>query len=122
VWDLSLAGWGADWYGDAATSFFAPLFSGPPSYPPIGSNYGFYNNAKTNSIIQQAQTAPTRGQSDPLWGQADRQVMQDAAIFPITNPKWPAYHATQVKNTVFIPAFQNFDPANVWLDPSTNGG
>ena len=24
VWDLSLAGWGADWYGNAALSFFAP--------------------------------------------------------------------------------------------------
>src|SRR5262249_10249651 len=28
VWDLSLAGWGPDWYGDAAASFFEPLFFG----------------------------------------------------------------------------------------------
>ena len=33
VWDLSLAGWGADWYGDAALSFFAPLFSGAAVVP-----------------------------------------------------------------------------------------
>ena len=30
VWDLSISGWGPDWYGNAALSFFAPLFSGKP--------------------------------------------------------------------------------------------
>ena len=122
VWDLSLAGWGADWYGDAALSFFAPLFSGQPSYPPTGSNFGFYNSAKTNSLIQQASTATTQSQSGQLWNEADHQVMQDAAIFPITNPQQASYHASQVHNAVYIPAFQNFDPANVWLSPGTNGG
>ena len=34
VWDVSLAGWGPDWYGNAALSFFGPLFSGEPSFPP----------------------------------------------------------------------------------------
>ncbi len=33
VWDLSLAGWGADWYGNAALSFFNPLFSGSAVVP-----------------------------------------------------------------------------------------
>ncbi|HEX5088668.1 MAG TPA: ABC transporter substrate-binding protein [Nocardioides sp.] len=122
VWDLSLAGWGADWYGDAALSFFAPLFSGPPSYPPTGSNYGFYDSAKTNALIQQASTATDPTQSGALWGQADRQVMQDAAIFPITNPQQASYHASQVHNAIYVPAIQNFDPANVWLSPGTNGG
>jgi peptide/nickel transport system substrate-binding protein len=122
VWDLSLAGWGADWYGDAALSFFAPLFSGSPSYPPLGSNYGFYNDPKTNSLIQQASTATDQSQSGALWNQADRQVMQDAAIFPITNPQQANYHASQVHNAIYVPAIQNFDPANVWLSPGTNGG
>ncbi|MDH2413757.1 ABC transporter substrate-binding protein [Nocardioides sp. CER19] len=122
VWDLSLAGWGADWYGDAALSFFAPLFSGPPSYPPLGSNYGFYDSPKTNQLIQQASTATDQSKSGALWNQADHQVMQDAAIFPITNPQQASYHASQVHNAIYIPAFQNFDPANVWLSPGTNGG
>jgi peptide/nickel transport system substrate-binding protein len=122
VWDVSLAGWGADWYGDAALSFFAPLFSGPPSYPPTGSNFGFYDSAKTNALIQQASSATDPTQSGALWGQADRQVMQDAAIFPITNPQQASYHASQVHNAIYVPALQNFDPANVWLSPGTNGG
>jgi len=122
VWDLSLAGWGADWYGDAALSFFAPLFSGQASYPPLGSNYGFYNDPKTNALIQQASSAPTQSASGSLWDQADHQVMQDAAIFPITNPQQANYHASQVHNTVYVPALQNYDPSNVWLSPDTNGG
>ena len=60
VWDLSLAGWGADWYGDAALSFFAPLFSGQPSFPPTGSNFGFYAGPTTNDLIQQASSAQTQ--------------------------------------------------------------
>src|SRR5699024_1211581 len=39
VWDLSLAGWGADWYGNSALSYFKPLFSGKGSFPPTGSNF-----------------------------------------------------------------------------------
>ena len=57
VWDLALTGWGPDWYGDAALSFFGPLFSGPPSYPPVGSNFGFYNNPSVTALIGQAATS-----------------------------------------------------------------
>ena len=52
VWDLSLAGWGPDWYGDGAQSFFAPLFKGAVAFPPAGSNFGFYNNPSVNSVIE----------------------------------------------------------------------
>ena len=122
VWDLSLAGWGADWYGDAALSFFAPLFSGQPSYPPTGSNFGFYNDPATNTLIQQASSAQTQPEASSLWEQADKQVMKDAAFFPITNPTQANYHASQVHNAVYVPNLQNFDPSNVWLDPSVQGG
>ena len=86
VWDMSLAGWGADWYGNAALSFFKPLFSGKPSFPPIGSNFGFYNSPKTNTLIQQAAAAKTEDEARVLWAKADAQVMDDAGFFPITNP------------------------------------
>jgi peptide/nickel transport system substrate-binding protein len=48
--------------------------------------------------------------------------MQDAAFFPITNPKNANYHAEQVHNSVFIPQFQQFDPTNVWLSADKQGG
>lgn len=122
VWDVSLAGWGADWYGNAALSFFAPLFSGQPSFPPTGSNFGFYDDPATNKLIQQATDATSIQEASTLWAKADRRVMANAAFFPITNPKQANYHASQVHNAVYVPALQNFDPANVWLSPGAQGG
>jgi peptide/nickel transport system substrate-binding protein len=115
VWDMATAGWGPDWYGDAALSFFGPLFSGPPSYPPIGSNFGFYNNPAVTALIGQADTASSSSAAATLWAQADQKVMQDAAVFPITAQQQPLYHASYVHNAVFVPAIQQFDPTNVWL-------
>jgi peptide/nickel transport system substrate-binding protein len=122
VWDLALLGWGTDWTGNAALSFFNPLFSGQPSFPPIGSNYGFYDNPATNDLIKQAIAATDQQTAADTWAKADKQVMADAAFYPITNPKWPTYHATQVHNAVYMDAMQDFDPSNVWLDPAKNGG
>jgi peptide/nickel transport system substrate-binding protein len=122
VWDVAVAGWGSDWYGDAALSFFKPLYYGKAAYPPIGSNFGFYNSPTTNALIEQASTAKTQQEAKELWAKADRQVMQDAAFFPITNELNPNYRASQVMNAVYIPAFQNFDPANIWLAAGKQGG
>ncbi len=59
TWDVSLAGWGPDWYGDAALSFFGPLFAST-SFPPAGSNYGFYTNPAVDTLIKQASADRTR--------------------------------------------------------------
>ena len=121
VWDVSLAGWGADWYGNAAVSFFNPLFSGQPSFPPVGSNFGLYNSPATNALIAQAVAAPTADAAAALWAKADAQVMADAAFYPLTNNKQANYHASQVNNAVYIPSLQNFDPTNVWLTKDKQG-
>jgi peptide/nickel transport system substrate-binding protein len=121
VWDLALASWGADWYGNAALSFFNPLFSGRPSFPPNGSNFGLYNSPTANALIRQAIAAPTEDAAAALWAKADAQVMADAAFYPITNPKIANYHAAQVHNAVYVPAFQMFDPTNVWLSKDKQG-
>jgi peptide/nickel transport system substrate-binding protein len=121
VWDLSLAGWGADWYGNAAVSFFNPLFSGEPSFPPVGSNFGLYNDPETNTLIKEAIAAPTADAAAPLWAKADQRVMAQAAFFPLTNNKQANYHAAQVNNAVYVPSLQNFDPSNVWLAQGKQG-
>jgi peptide/nickel transport system substrate-binding protein len=115
VWDLALAQWFPDWYGNAALSFFNPLFSGSFSFPPSGSNFGFYNDPTTNHLIQEASTATSVSQAESLWAQADQQTMADAAIFPITSPTQPVYHASEVHNAVFVPNILQFDPTNAWL-------
>jgi peptide/nickel transport system substrate-binding protein len=117
VWDLSLAGWGPDWYGDAAVSFFNPLFSGPASYPPQGSNFGFYNNQAVTALIAKGASAASAPAAATIWAQADQDVMKDAPFYPIVNPNQPLYHASYVHNAVYIPAIQQFDPTNIWMSP-----
>jgi peptide/nickel transport system substrate-binding protein len=120
TWDVSLAGWSPDWYGDAAQSFFAPLFYGNAggagsAYPPNGSDFGFYDDSAADALIVKAAATTDATQSAALWAQADAQVMNDAAIFPITANNQATYHASHVHNTVFIAAYQQVDPTNVWL-------
>lgn len=115
VWDLAIAGWGPDWYGDAAKSFFGPLFSGPSSFPPSGSNFGFFNDPAVTALYNQASSSGSTSAAAKLWAQADQKTMQDAAIYPITQPLQPNYHAAYVHNAVYVPAIQQFDPTNVWL-------
>jgi peptide/nickel transport system substrate-binding protein len=122
VWDVAEAGWGPDWFGNAALSFFGPLFSGPPSFPPNGSNFGFYDNPKVNDLIKQATAETDETKAADIWAQADRQVMEDAAFFPEITENTPSYHAAQVHNAIPIPAFQSLDFANVWIDKDKQGG
>jgi peptide/nickel transport system substrate-binding protein len=122
VWDVTFGGWGPDWFGNAALSYFKPLFSGQGSFPPNGSNWGFYENPATNALITQAENATSQDEAARLWHEADEQVMKDAVFFPITSPLQANYRAKQVHNAQYISAIQNFDPANVWLDPAVNGG
>ena len=49
-------------------------------------------------------------------GRGRQAVMEDAAFFPITSPKTANYHAKHVHNAVPMDAFQNYDPANVWIE------
>jgi peptide/nickel transport system substrate-binding protein len=120
TWDVSLAGWGPDWYGNAALSFFEPLFYGAngAAFPPSGSDFGFYDNPATDALIDQASKEQDESKSDALWAQADKQVMEDAAFFPITDQNEGTYHASHVHNTVYVPAIEQIDPTNVWLSGS----
>jgi peptide/nickel transport system substrate-binding protein len=115
TWDIALASWGPDWYGDGATSFFKPLFYGKPSYPPIGSNFGFYNNPTVNALITKAGSQASASTAAQMWAQADQDVMKDAAFYPVTQPLLALYHASYVHNVVYVPALEEADPTNVWL-------
>jgi peptide/nickel transport system substrate-binding protein len=122
VWDISISGWGPDWYGNAALSYFGPLFNGKTAFPPVGSNFGFYESDALDALITKASAAQSQEEAATLWAEADHQVMKDAAFYPITEPKTPNYHAEQLHGAVYIPGFQNFDPANVWLATGKQGG
>jgi peptide/nickel transport system substrate-binding protein len=116
TWDLTNAGWGPDWYGNAALTYFNPLFSSPGGFPANGgSNFGYYQSSSVNNLINQALGQPTEAAADKFWAQADQQVMKEAAIYPITSPLQLNEHAPYVHNAVYMPQYQQFDAANVWL-------
>ncbi len=123
TWDISIAGWGPDWYGDAAKSYFSPLFFGNDgksgsAFPPSGSDFGFYNNPQVNHLVDQAVAQSDASAAAALWAKADAIVTNDAAIFPITADNQPTYHASHVHNTIAMPVYQQVDPTNVWLSSS----
>jgi peptide/nickel transport system substrate-binding protein len=122
TWDAAIAGWGPDWYGNSAVSFFNPLFAAPQGFPANGgSNFGYFSDPTVNSLIKQALNQTTEAQADTYWAKADQAVMAQAAFYPITDELALAQHAPYVHNAVYMTQYQQFDPANVWLStPGTS--
>jgi peptide/nickel transport system substrate-binding protein len=117
VWDVSLAGWGPDWYGNGALTFFKPLFDGQ-ILPPLSSDFGLFNDPAVTTLINTAATATSLTQSNADWAKADTKVMDDAAIYPIDDPNEALVHAAKVHNDIYMPVWENFDFTNVWLSGS----
>ena len=116
TWDLAVPAFGPDWYGNSAVTWFNELFLSPGGFPANGGvNFGYFSSAAVNTTISQALSQPTEAQADVYWAKADEEVMQAAAIYPITEPLQLAEHAPYVHNAVYMIPFLNFDPANVWL-------
>jgi len=116
TWDLAVPGFGADWYGNSAVTWFNALFLSPGGFVANGGvNFGYFSSAAVNDTISQALSQPTEAQADAYWAKADEEVMQAAAIYPITEPLQLTEHAPYVHNAVYMAQWLNFDPANVWL-------
>jgi len=116
IWDLAVPGFGPDWFGDSAVTWFNELFLSPGGFIANGGvNFGYFSSAAVNHTISQALSQSTEAQADVYWAKADEDVMQAAAIYPITEPLLLAEHAPYVHNAVFMIPWENFDPANVWL-------
>jgi peptide/nickel transport system substrate-binding protein len=116
VWDITSTGWSPDWYGNGTLTWFNPLFLSPGGFPTSsGANWGYFASPAVNTLIGTALAQQTEPQADVYWAKADEAVMQAAAVYPITAPDELAVHASYVHNAVFIPIFQQYDAANVWL-------
>ena len=120
-WDLSLAGWGPDWYGDAALSFFAPLFDGRVK-PPTSSDFGLFNDATVNACIDKAIKEKDLNTANSDWNECDHDVMKAAAFFPILSPNRANYYPAHTHGTVYSPVWDMADMTNVWLDKNKQGG
>jgi peptide/nickel transport system substrate-binding protein len=115
TWDIAFSGWGPDWYGDAAASFFEPIYEGKAAFPPTGSNFSEYNNPTVNALIAKAASQASAVTAGKLWAQIDKMVTMEAPTYQITQDLQPLYHSSFVHNAVYVPTMQQFDPTNVWL-------
>jgi len=114
VWDMALAGWSPDWYGNAAASFFYPLFDGRV-LPPASSNFGLFVDPNLYPTIDAANKATSASDANSLWHKADMEVMSQAAIFPVSSPNRVQMHGSQVHNCVYVAYIDNCDPTNIWV-------
>jgi peptide/nickel transport system substrate-binding protein len=113
-WDIGMFGWGSDWYGNAALSWFNPLYS-CAAIVPAGSNYTYWCSKTVDNLVSQALVAPTTAAASTIWAKADEDVTEAAVTFQITQSLQANYHSSFVHNFVYVPAIQNGDPTNVWL-------
>lgn len=119
AWDFTGAGWGPDWYGNSAVTWFKPLYTSPGGFPANGgSNFGYFTDPTLNSLVKTALNQTTEAAADKYWAKADEEVMKQAAVYPITSVNQLAEHASYVHNAVYIAYYQQFDAANVWLSNS----
>lgn len=114
TWDIIMVGWGPDWYGTGALSWFNPLYSCAARVP-NGSNYEQFCSPTLDGMISQALKAPTTAAADAIWAKADEYVTKQAITYQITQSYQPNYHSSFVHNAVYVAPLQNFDPTNVWL-------
>jgi peptide/nickel transport system substrate-binding protein len=113
-WDIAAPGWIPDWYGNNGRTNIVPLFDGR-TYGPNSTDYGGYNNPAVNALIDRALQAKSLGEAAQIWARADRLIMQDAAIVPLQNQKYPIFHSSRVKNALYLPTSQAYDLNQVEL-------
>ena len=116
VWDVALATWVPDWYGNNGRSVVAALFDGRR----IGKNsvnYSSYQSADVDAAIDRALAASGEEEALAAWREAATRVMEDAAIVPLTESKTAVYVAGRVRGCAVFQLSMACDPTAVWLAP-----
>jgi len=116
---IGQAGWCPDYPGDGARSFIVPLLDGRSIQPSGNSNYGEYNNPAVNAKIDQALAEADKTKRAQLWGEVDKQIMQDAPWAPYLYDKAPYFWSARTKNWVWSPWLSEPDFTALWLNPNT---
>jgi peptide/nickel transport system substrate-binding protein len=124
TFDMALANWVPDWFGNNGRTVIQALFGGPNCV--INTvNYGCYDNATVNSLITQAEAAPSLAQAGAGWHAADEQIMKDAAVVPLISQNWAQISSKRVRGV--LPNGKSYDTAlwnpnlgepdlgNIWL-------
>jgi oligopeptide transport system substrate-binding protein len=95
-------GWSFDY--PAAESYLTPLFT-PQSFPPIGSNYPFYENQQVVDLIAQGDQAANEEEAIADYQAAEDIIAEDMPMAPLFFTQIQTVHTENVDN-VRIDLFQ----------------
>ncbi|MGY1703778.1 ABC transporter substrate-binding protein [Geodermatophilus sp. SYSU D00697] len=73
-------GWSFDY--PSADSYLTPLFK-PESFPPLGSNYSFYDNPQFNELVLRGDQASTTEEAIADWQAAEDLLAEDMPFVPM---------------------------------------
>ncbi|MGY1639950.1 ABC transporter substrate-binding protein [Geodermatophilus sp. SYSU D00703] len=88
-------GWSFDY--PSADSYLTPLFT-PSSFPPLGSNYSFYDNPQVTDLIVQGDQAPTAEEAITDWQAAEDVLAEDMPFVPMFFTEIQSVHTENVDN------------------------
>jgi ABC-type transport system substrate-binding protein len=114
VWDLAIATWWPDWFGNNGRAAIDVLYNGK-NIRPGSSNYGGYDNPEVNAAIERALTAATQEESEQAWKEAATAVTEDVGVVPLFQTKTVRYKSSRVKNCLMSLWSLNCDFTMVWL-------
>ena len=77
------------------------------------SNLSELNDPKVNTIVNTAIQNTNAAQRVAAWGQADRQIMADAAIVPLVYRLDVLYRPSAATNVTVTPAYGMYDYLNI---------
>jgi peptide/nickel transport system substrate-binding protein len=119
AWDVALAGWVPDWFGDNGRAVVQPLFESNDA--PGTTNYGGYHNAQVDRLVAAALQAGSRSRAAQLWHRVDRLVTGDVAVVPLLASAMvsPRRHSPRLRNVRFLPHCGYFDVTSLWLADAT---
>jgi peptide/nickel transport system substrate-binding protein len=119
AFDLGLANWLPDWYGNDGRTTLAVLFSSRCIQET--TNYGCYSNHQVDRAIAAGEHAATPAEAARQWAAAARQIMTDAAVVPLTDLQSPILSSARVREdglragVVLAPNLGGPDITNLWL-------
>ncbi|MFJ2081231.1 ABC transporter substrate-binding protein [Micromonospora chokoriensis] len=100
-YDLTVASWQPDF--PSANGNIQPLFASS-EIGGGGYNSARYSQPEVDALIEQATAETDPAKAQALWAQADKRILQDAPVVPLTYTKNSFLHGSKVQN-FFVPSF-----------------
>ncbi|MGC4746709.1 ABC transporter substrate-binding protein [Micromonospora sp. DT201] len=100
-YDLTVSSWQPDF--PSANGNIQPLFAST-EIGGGGYNLARYSQPEVDKLIAQATAETDPAKAQALWAQADKRILQDAPVVPLTYTKNSFLHGSTVQN-FFVPAF-----------------